>query len=166
MFERVWKHEIAALEQREKVVIGRVEGLHQKITELTDLARKAKNDHLRGIYEGQIEDTALALERERSASKEGLDWDVPYRTALQKATMLLNKPYNAWKIIGIEERHELFYFVFDDKLTYHPKTGYRTAEIPTAARLFEDFVVSNSASVDHTGFEPVTSPMPWERSTK
>jgi hypothetical protein len=56
----------------------------------------------------------------------------------------------------MEERHELFFFVFDEKLVYDRESGYRTADIPTAARVFEEFVIENSYSVHPKGFEPLT----------
>ena len=148
IFERVWKEETKSIEQRENLFIQRARELNEKIEGLTDLARKAKSDKMRDVYEKQIERTALELEREQGKSTGGMDLFVPYRTALNKATLLLKKPYKAWNKMGLEEQHELFFFVFDEKLEYDKKSGYRTADIPTAVRLFEDFVVSNTDCVD------------------
>jgi len=48
-----------------------------------------------------------------------------------------------------------FYFIFEKKLLYSKNEGYRTAEIPSAIRLFEDFATSNTHDVEMTGIEPV-----------
>jgi hypothetical protein len=50
--------------------------------------------------------------------------------------------------LDTREQHSLFYFIFDAKIPYDIKEGYRTDEIPTAIRLFEEFVTTNSHDVD------------------
>ncbi len=78
---------------------------------------------------------------------------------------LVKSPYKVWRKIDVLEQQNLFFFLFDEKLAYSKTEGYRTTNIPTAARLFEDFVVSNSASVDRTGFEPATPSLQMRCST-
>ena len=159
VFDRAWKEEIVKLEKEEGVLIRQIRELDDKVRDFSDLARKAKSDQLRAVYEGQMEETALELERlrgDRMPSQD--DLVIPYRTALNKATALLKRPHSAWKKMPIEEQHDLFYFVFDEKLTYDKQNGYRTANIPIAAILFEDFVLSKSVCVDRRGVEPRTDP--------
>lgn len=95
----------------------------------------------------------------------GVELDIPYRTALKKATALVKNPYFVWKKLSVTEQHELFYFIFDGKITYTKNEGFRTAEMPTAARLFEDFAAVDSAYVDRTGFEPATPSLQKRCST-
>src|SRR5689334_3517713 len=100
------------------------------------MALRAKNDYTRGIYEQQIEQTGLELDRVRGGKIESLiDPFVPYRTALGKARGLLKSPYSVWKKMEVEEQHGLFFFVFEQKLAYDPKIGYRTANLPAVATL-------------------------------
>ena len=47
--------------------------------------------------------------------------------------------------------------VFADKIPYHPKEGYRTAEIALPFRVLSDFERGKSEMVRPTGVEPVTS---------
>ncbi len=166
IFDRVWKEEVATLERREITLMQSVRELNDKITGLTDLARKAKNEYLRGVYEKQIEQTAIELEYEQSKSVQDTDLMIPYRTALDKAKALLKSPYVVWKKMEIEEQHDLFFFIFDEKLIYDAKDGYRTADIPSAARMFEEFVSSNSVYVDPTGLEPATPSLQMRCSTR
>ena len=67
--------------------------------------------------------------------------------------------------LPVREQHELFFFIFDKKLVYIKNQGYRTSEMPTAARLFEDFATVDSSNVDPSGFEPLTSSLQMKRST-
>lgn len=77
-----------------------------------------------------------------------MDLGVPYRTALKKATTLIRSPYSVWRKMPVREQHELFFFLFDEKIVYARNSGYRTSETTTAARLFEDFAAANSSTVD------------------
>jgi len=148
IFDKVWKEEAAEIEDREEKIISNVRDLNLKIGELTDLARKAKNDHLRGVYKKQIEQTAIELDYVQQKSAQGNDLLVPYRTALENAkTTLLKSPYVVWKKMESEEQHDLFFFIFDEKLKYDAKEGYRTADMPSPARMFEEFVTTNSIYV-------------------
>ncbi len=165
VFDRVWDEEMHVMEKQEKVVIRRAHELRETLRDLTTLARKARNEQLRRAYELQIEETALELESPQNKTIDGIDPTVPYRTALGKARVLLKNPYKAWQKLGVEEQHELFFFVFDQKLTHHPVEGYRTAQIPTAVRLFEDFVLAKPSSVDQWGIEPQTSSLQMRHST-
>lgn len=165
VFDRVWKQEVSNLEQREKIQTGQIQDLHNKIRDFTDLVCSAKNDHLRSIYEKRIEEFALQLEQKQRKSAVNIDLSIPYRTALKKVKIILKNPYSIWKKMKLEEQHELFFFIFDWKLSYDPKIGYRTVQTPTAIRLFEEFATSNSVYVDPTGFEPVTSSLQMRRST-
>ncbi len=166
IFDRVWKSELAEMTNRENIAARDIKEVEDEIRELTTLARRAKNDITRGVYEKQIEEAAYRLEQAQGLSTgSNTDFSVPYRTALGKATTLLKNPYAVWKDMGIEEQHGLFFFIFDEKLTYDPKSGYRTAETPTAIRLFEEFSEENSDNVDRTGFEPATPSLQMRCST-
>ena len=67
--------------------------------------------------------------------------------------------------LPVREQHELFFFIFDKKLVYIKNQGYRTSEMPTAARLFEDLAAVDSSDVDRTGFEPATPSLQMRCST-
>jgi hypothetical protein len=60
---------------------------------------------------------------------------------------MLKNPDVAWQKLETMEQQKLFFFIFERKLPYSIKDGYRINEIPTAARLFEDFVVENTLGV-------------------
>ncbi len=78
----------------------------------------------------------------------------PYRTALNKAVGLLKNPYSVWINLDTKEKQSLFYFIFDRKLLYSKKEGYRTDKIPSSIKLFEEFVTTNSQDVEMGGIEP------------
>ena len=166
VFDKVWKEELSALEKEEAVIVRNVKEKNDKLRDFANLAHKAKNDEVRSTYENLMKELAEEIKASHNKPLSEMDTNVPYRTALRKSRGLVKSPYSVWQKLSLQEQRGLFFFIFDEKLAYDPKDGYRTAEIRTAAKLFEEFVVSNSDYVDPTGFEPVASPMPWVRSTK
>ena len=154
IFERAWNEEIkyyeSSIEQRRK----EVSIIDEKIRQLSDRAVNAKTEALVEVYEKQIEEL---LEQKSGINTEGFtteDLDIPYRTALDKATTLLKSPYKIWTQLDVFEQHKLFFFIFDEKLPYSKLEGYRTDKIPSAIRLFEEFVTTNSQDVEMGGNEP------------
>ena len=83
------------------------------------------------------------------------DLNIPYRTALDKSVGMLKSPYKIWVNLSTKEKQDLFFFIFEKKLLYSKKEGYRTAQIPSAIRLFEDFATSDTHDVELTRIELV-----------
>ncbi len=154
VFERVWDSEIGELQTQESVAERSKTMLEEQARQLTAMVAAAKSEKLRGLYEAQLEEIADKLEQIKEQSMNGIDFTTPYRTALGKASTMLKKPAIAWGSMSVIEQHRLFYFIFEQKLAYDAQTGYQTADIPTAARLFEKFVVENSPEVETGGIEP------------
>ncbi len=166
VFDRVWKQEVVSVKKQVLEAQWKVRDLQEDAGRLAKAAAKTNSDRARASYENEMEQIMREVEKLDAGAAQEIDLDVPYRTALEKAVGLVKSPYKVWRKLDAIEKQRLFFFLFEDKLAYIKASGYRTANIPTAARLFEDFVVSNSALVDPTGIEPVTSSMPWKRSTK
>jgi DNA invertase Pin-like site-specific DNA recombinase len=150
VFEIAWKqstHDLAKQDDRRR---KEVDALNEELRSLTDRAHKAQNDRIRLAYEKRMEEIAQTIEdRKQAQMTSGEDHLlVPYRTALDKATQLVKSPYSVWRNMDAHEQHGLYFFLFDERIVYAKNEGYRTAEIPTTARLFEEFVASNSSTVD------------------
>ncbi len=150
MFNRVWKDEVGKLQRGEDSLEQQKRAHENKLAGLTDLLLKAKTDPVKKNLEKQIEDEASELERITNQSISGVDLQIPYQTALVKVTLLLKKPDVAWKKLNIHEKHGLFFFLFQEKLSYSITEGYQTQEIPYSARLFSDFVEKTTPLVDTT----------------
>ena len=163
IFDRVWKEEIHFYKQEESKKENQKQFLEQKVRDLTELARVTRSDVLRQTYEKQIEEVATAINNATDNTKR--DLGVPYRTALSKATGMLKNPINIWGNVDVNEKHRLFYFLFEAKIPYSKEEGFRTAKKLSVTRIFEEFCDENSDTVDSRGFEPLTSRMPCARST-
>ncbi len=114
------------------------------ISQLSDMGISAKSERLKAKYETQLDQKAQELEEMEEEPIANADLKIPYRTVLNKSIGLLIRPYFAWKKLGLVEQHCLSYFIFTEKLEYADKEGYRIDKLPSAVRLFEDFVNQNS----------------------
>ena len=148
VFERIWKQEVNILKISEMTKIHKHKELEERALQLTDAIFNSKSPQVKSVYEKQLEDIAIKIESITTISIVNTDLAIPYRTALDKAVKLLKSPYVIWFSLDIIEQHRLFYFIFEEKLSYNQESGYRTDKIPCAVRLFEEFVTSNTQDVE------------------
>ena len=155
IFERVWNSEVDLLKKQEVIQQREREQLTQKVAKLTDMASSTKLDKVRSIYESQIEETVTKIEAlESDIGVSEIDLSIPYRTALDKSIGFLKNPYVVWTKLPTNEKQGLFHFIFTEKLAYSKKDGYRTANLPSATSLFEEFVTTKSEDVEMGGLNP------------
>ena len=148
VFERVWEQEIVAFNMQETTKAQERKELEQKASLLTDAIFGSKSPQVKNVYEKQLEDVAERLEGLSVGSITNTDLSIPYRTALGKALGLLKSPYVVWSSLSVYEQQRLFFFIFEEKLSYNQQSGYRTEKSPNAIRLFEDFAGVNTQDVD------------------
>ena len=156
IFEKAWAEEVSDYKKTVYTINGKITILEEKIYQLTDRLISAKTDVLQMAYESQIENAQKELNKLKKLGNMKTDLIVPYRTALEKANTLLRNPYKIWNKMDVIEKQRLFYFIFETKIVYSNKYGYRTAEKPYSITLFEEFANTNSSDVDREGIEPPT----------
>jgi len=154
VFDRVWKEETKALVENEGNVETRIKKLEADLDTYAESAVVARSDRMRSVYEKKAEKCDIEIEELSTELIGKDDLSIPYRTALDKATGLLKSPYKIWHSVDVHEQQKLFHFIFLDKLAYSKKAGYRTDNLPSAVRLFEEFVSTNSHDVEMGGVEP------------
>lgn len=154
IFEKTWEQEVGQVKKDEKKNEIRRTSIQSDIKKYAKLASSAAVEEVRKVYEEQIVD--LSNELKSIESPASIDLSIPYRTALDKSTGLLKSPLKIWVSLDVVEQQRLFFFIFDQKLPYSIEEGYRTDKIPTAVRLFEEFVTANSQDVEMAGIEPAS----------
>lgn len=165
VFDRVWNQEINELDQQKQLDKSTVATLQEKITELSDMVRKARSEALQRAYEREIEQSTRKLEELELSIARGSNYSTPYRTAFGKVNKLLKNPHKAWQNVGALEKQRLFFFLFESKLQYVKKDGYRTGDLLSTTRLFEELATSNTSVCGPTGNRTPDSSMPWTRVT-
>jgi site-specific DNA recombinase len=160
VFDEVWKEEINNYEKLQaQKVINKIL-LEERVEKLANNAVNATSDVLKSTYEQQIEKTVSELKEVEASLIETPDLKTPYQTALDKAVKMLESPYKIWESVSLEEKHSLFFFLFEEKLPYSKTNGYPTEKILTATKLFEDFVIPTkdfTNDVHLPGLEPGTT---------
>lgn len=152
IFDKAWKKEVGEFELTSKKSEKDILKLEKQIEELSIEIIESKSESFKNAIRKQVEKLEDKLTaQEQGINRENIDLSIPYRTALDKATGLLNNPYKIWKKLDVFEKQKLFFFIFDEKIPYHQKDGYRTAEKPYSIRLFEDFVSTKPQDVDIGG---------------
>jgi len=149
VFDRVWKQEISSMVDRDLSLKQEQAVLEEKSKKLTDLIISSTDDQLIQAYKSQLKQTLTEIDALSGQFTEGIDYSVPYRTALNKSIGLLSNPYSVWEKLPLVEKQKLFYFIFMEKLPYDKNEGYRTTEVPSAVRLFEEFATSKPDYVDY-----------------
>ncbi len=145
IFRCEWSNEIALLSKKNHANVQKIALLEEKIARLTTMVIETNSEHLRFVYEKQIEEMAIEM---NSFSEKTIDEDdlkEIYRTALKKVLKLLKNPYKIWISADTLEKHKLYFFLFERKLKYCKNKGYRTAKSPYCTSGFEDksVVLSN-----------------------
>ena len=153
LFDDVWQEEVQEIETRRMQAARKNEAFNEQIKEFATCAAKATSE-VRVVYEAQIKDLLLQKDALEVELLEGIDYSVPYRTALGMSIGLLENPYEIWKTLEVQEQHELFGFIFEQKLPYIKNVGYRTTDLLSSKRLFEDFAMQNPPMVEMPGIEP------------
>ena len=153
-FDRMWGEEVKNIEKELEAQIKSRQDLTKKIAQLSELAGTTKSETVREAYEKQIEDLSPILKQMEGEQPKEPDFNIPYRTALDKSSALLKSPYKYWESVDVVEKQRMFFFIFDEKLPYSKTEGYRTDKIPCATRLFEEFVSTDPLDVEMGGSEP------------
>jgi len=163
IFERVWKEEVAKIQEEHDLIRNSIMELKDRITSLINMTIQAKTQVLRDAYESQIEEAQRELDAMGEFEIQDVELSVPYRTALATSVQMLRNPYEVWLRLELVEQHRFFNFIFFEKLPYSKKEGYRTDKLSCAVRLFEEFATANTLDVEMPEFEsgcmedPVTS---------
>ncbi len=155
VFDKTWEKSVEDVNKAQMGITKQRKSLEEQINDLSLAAAKTDSEIARKVYEEKIEKVVAQLEGLPEAIvlvKD--DTEIPYRTALEKVMMLLKKPYKAWKKVSNHEKKTLFYFMFNQKLPYDEKDGYRTAKKASYTMVFEDFATQSPYDVEMAGLNP------------
>ena len=156
MFTDLWEHRRQQAQQE-------IQGMKKHIPHLESqadkfLARLIETDN--PVVIQQYENEITRLSQQKILLKEKIEqcgrplasFEETYRTAM---TFLANPCY-LWSSDRFEDKRMTLRLVFADKIPYHPKEGYRTAEIALPFRVLSDFERGKSEMVRPEGVEPPT----------
>lgn len=114
-----------------------------KETEIEHLISLISNPNtselLRERYEKKVTELSLDIEKIARLDSKMPQSEELLRTPRKKMFEVLKNPYKIWTESDLEQKRQLFYFLFEENLEYLPNKGFRTPKKALPIRLFEEF---------------------------
>lgn len=162
----VWNKRLSEVDSIRKSHEDSLDDVRAKVRMFLDRIGKTENEAMIKTYEKEIEKLSNEEQILENQVKTIRGRSVDFGTALDRTFTFLKNPYLYWKKDDLASKHLVLKLVFADRIAYERGKGFGTANLALPLRVFELSEMSDSSMVDHSGFEPLASPMPWERSTK
>ena len=155
--------------QREVLVAGAKE--HEQVLGELEAQRKNifkfKED---GTYtQEQFKERMAEIDNQVAVAKISLSetridqYDI--ETGIEYAKQAIRDLAKQWLNLAPALRARFQKVVFPQGIAYDRETGFGTVTLGRIFTLNQTYTLTKSPLVDHTGFEPVASSMPWKRST-
>ena len=162
----VWNKRLKEVDIVKRNHENSLDEVRAKLRTFLDRLSKTENDSLVKTYEKEIEKLTNEEQILENQTQVMRGRSVDFGTALDITFNFLKNPYVYWRKDDLKSKYLVLNLVFNDKLTYERGVGFRTTNLSLPLRVFELSQLDNSSIVDRTGLEPVTSSMPWMRSTR
>ena len=150
----LWRHKVAGIEGQQARLEKRLAETRQQTDMLSQRVVKAMDEKLVRVYEEQI----VKLREEGESLQEKLKTlglaSVSFETALEVVLGFLENPLVIWGNENINAKRLVLKLVFAEKLAFHPKFGFETAQKSMLVGLFEQVSAKNSQDVEVGGIEP------------
>lgn len=119
-----------------------------EISDYADMARKAKDETLKGIYEDKVKElaeTKKLLDKKLGSNKYT---EEDFGTASEKVLNTLKKPVDMWKSDDYNDKRTILFMYFEEQLRYNYETGFGTASLAYPVKLISDLGQANNGSVE------------------
>lgn len=157
MFIDIWKDEIEGINFQEGELASRKTKLEEEIRKFADEIIDTDSAIVKDQYKKRIEEKTQEINSIDEILGKKIDYAVPYRTSYEKITGMIKSPYKIWEKGTVKQKQELFSFMFDEKIIFEHKGGYRTPEKSCLYKLFDRLEDGHSVLVEVGGIEPPCS---------
>ncbi len=148
MFDEVWEEEMKGVGKNTNLMTLTKMKLEEEIGKLADEAIDIENPIVKRQYQKRIEEKSIQVEEIEGFLAKQIKYVVPYRTSYEKIVGMIKNPYEIWEKGTVKQKQELFYFFFDDRITYVYKEGYRTPEKSCLYKLFDRIEAGHTVDVE------------------
>ena len=171
MFREIWEHRLAYAESEKAVQRKQIAELDKQVAQLLDRIVDASSGSVVSAYErriAQLEEEKIILSGKLARTGQPVrDFNGSLRTAL----LFLSSPWKLWVSDRLEDKHAVLKLTFTDRLAYHRKEGFRTADVALPFQIIQrlsskkgDNLMSDCRMAHPSGFEPETSAFGGQRS--
>ncbi len=145
-------------------------GLQKLLQELAERETALIQKTLKGILsDAVLKQQLLLIDQEKADAQVALanlrNVNASPEEAIEFAEEYLSSTSTVWRQSDIETQTKLQWFQFPSGLVFDGK-NFGTAQVSSVFKAKELITAPLSSNVDPTGLEPVTSSMPWMRSTR
>lgn len=150
----LWEKRVQTLDSQQARIERQLTDTRKQIDVLSARVVKAMDEKLASVYEEQI----IKCQKESESLQEKLQTlgvsAVSFETALETVFGFIKNPLVIWESGDINAKRLTLKLVFAEKLAYHPKFGFETAQKSRFVGLFETISANNSQDVEMGGIEP------------
>ncbi len=143
-----WNKRLSTVDRRRHEVEKKIEETRRQVDVLSGRVVRAMDESLVRAYEEQIiKIRAEGLRLQEQLKVSGVS-AVSFETALETVMKLLKDPVFVWQNGDLNAKRLVFGLVFAEKLAFHPKDGFGTAQKPQFVELFERISAKDSQDVE------------------
>lgn len=161
----VWERRVEANDRFAGDITQQIKAVDKQIEQFLERIIATENATVITAYESKI----AKLEGEKAALTDRLlehdEIPTDFETCFQTAFSFLENPQKLWQSGGLEEKRLVLKLAFKSQLTYTRNRGFQTAARALPFEVLAGLRGKNAGMVEHSGVEPLTSSMPWKRST-
>ena len=173
VFDYAWQKESKQYSKNIKELETELNNTKEDIKMYLERIKRNKNESetLIQTYEGciiELEKQKLVLEYKLGSTDtaDSKYTSQNYRTLLDRVTEFATGFVNMWQSGDYQTRSMIITLVFEGKIVYSLKDGYRTPVLSDLFQVFRDFQNDEFGMVDLSGLEPLTSCLPGKRSNQ
>ncbi len=154
MFEDLWKDEMGNVNSGNGKLVSQKIQLEDEVGKLADEIIDIENATVKAQFKKRMSEKCLELEKIDDLLGKKISYAIPYRTSYDQIIGMVKSPYQTWAKGSVAQKHQLFSFMFDSRLVYEYKSGYRTPEKACLYKLFDLIEAGHTVDVEMGGSEP------------
>ena len=161
----VWSKRIKTIDERRAELERKLTETRRQVEILSDRITRAIDESMVRVYEEQIVRIRTeGLLIQEQLQKLGVSVS-SFETALEVVMGFLKDPVFIYENGDMNAKRLVLGLVFAEKLVFHHKDGFETAQKPMFIGLFEQIHTKDSQDVEMAGIEPASEKNSYSRST-
>jgi site-specific DNA recombinase len=139
--------------------------LDEKIAGLIGRLLETSDRELSKVYEDHVKQLTRQQQMIYAETNEMINVDTSFEGAVGTVFDFIENPHALWQNGDLDDKRLVLKLAFARKVPYSKQNGLGTAELALPFSVIRELNTSKGGLVELNGVEPLTSSMPWKRST-
>lgn len=148
VFNKVWEEKRSKFLEAENIILKEKNDIEQKIKNYVDRIGDTTDKSLIKIYEEEISKLSKRINQIELETYTNKYSDNKFGTALEKVFGVLEKPVDMWQSDDVEDKRNILFMYFEDKLRYNHKTGFGTNQLGRNIKLIQEISDPKNSDVE------------------